>query len=142
MKEICKDLFEMTCPLAQCISSDFALGAGIALEFRGMGVKKQLIKNFKKNNWNGNGYCLCTKADNNQTVYNLVTKQYYYMKPNYSTITSALIDMKNQLIANGEIEIAMPMIGCGLDRLQWDKVKNIIENIFNDTNIDITICYK
>ena len=142
MKEIHKDLFKMECPLAHCISSDFAMGAGIALNFRRMGVEKQLKKNFKKNNWNGTGYCLRAMADNGHVVYNLVTKQYYYMKPNYNTLTSALVDMKRQLIENGETEIAMPMIGCGLDKLRWNKVKNIIETIFNDTDINVTICYK
>ena len=44
MKEIRKDLFEMTCPLAHCISSDFALGAGIAVMFRRMGVKRTLTR--------------------------------------------------------------------------------------------------
>ena len=33
--------------------------------------------------------------------------------------TGELVDKK--------IKLAMPRIGCGLDRLQWDKVKQIIE---------------
>jgi hypothetical protein len=34
----------------------------------------------------------------------------------------------------------MPLIGCGLDRLRWDKVRNIVENVFADTDIDILVC--
>lgn len=64
------------------------------------------------------------------------------MKPTYKTLKSALLDLKRQLIKNSEPEIAMPMIGCGLDKLQWAKVKAIIEEVFDNTNIDVTICYK
>ena len=49
---------------------------------------------------------------------------------------------QNAIIENGETEIAMSMIGCGLDKLRWNKVKNNIETIFNDTDINVTICYK
>lgn len=31
----------------------------------------------------------------------------------------------------------MPKIGCGLDRLQWDKVKEIIINTFKDIDLEI-----
>ena len=64
------------------------------------------------------------------------------MKPTYKTLKSALLDLKQQLIENGETEIAMPMIGCGLDKLQWDKVEAMIEEVFDNTSIDVTICYK
>ena len=141
MKEICENLFEMACPLAHCISADFAMGAGIAFTFRAMGIKKELIKNYKKDKWAGEGYCLRTIGDNGQVVYNLITKQYYYMKPTYKTLKSALLDLKRQLIKNSEPEIAMPMIGCGLDKLQWVKVKAMIEEVFDNTDINVTICY-
>jgi hypothetical protein len=34
----------------------------------------------------------------------------------------------------------MPEIGCGLDKLQWGKVKEIINNEFYNTPIEITVC--
>lgn len=37
--------------------------------------------------------------------------------------------------------IAMPKIGCGLDKLEWSKVKAIIEEVFAGTDIEILICY-
>lgn len=37
--------------------------------------------------------------------------------------------------------IAMPKIGCGLDRLSWDKVEPMIKEIFKDLDIEIIICY-
>ena len=29
---------------------------------------------------------------------------------------------------------------CGLDKLEWDKVKDVIEDVFENTNIEILIC--
>ena len=48
--------------------------------------------------------------------------------------------MKLISIQNGIRKIAMPIIGCGLDGLKWDKVSTIIKNIFNNTDIEILIC--
>ena len=39
-------------------------------------------------------------------------------------------------------KISMPRIGCGLDRLQWDKVKDILMSLFEDADCDILICYQ
>jgi hypothetical protein len=37
-------------------------------------------------------------------------------------------------------KLAMPLIGCGLDKLEWANVKDIIEDVFNDMNIEILVC--
>lgn len=39
-------------------------------------------------------------------------------------------------------KIAMPTIGCGLDRLQWDKVSEIIKEVFKDSDLEILVCKK
>jgi hypothetical protein len=36
----------------------------------------------------------------------------------------------------------MPMIGCGLDKLNWDKVKKLIEKNFKDKQMLITVYKK
>jgi hypothetical protein len=36
--------------------------------------------------------------------------------------------------------LAMPKIGCGLDRLQWGRVSEMLKEIFSDYDIDIIIC--
>ena len=38
-------------------------------------------------------------------------------------------------------KLAMPCIGCGLDKLKWEKVREIIKEIFEDMDIEILICY-
>jgi len=37
-------------------------------------------------------------------------------------------------------QLAMPMIGTGLDKLSWDVVSNLIDEIFKSTDIQIQIC--
>lgn len=136
----CKmDLFKVSSDnfLVHCISSDFAMGAGIAVSFRNRGVKQYLQTHYHQK-WNKYGYCLLSPIQGYKGVCNLVTKNYYYHKPTYTTITEALMDMKSQL--PNDCKIAMPYIGCGLDKLEWEKVKNIILDVFNDTNVEISVC--
>ena len=49
--------------------------------------------------------------------------------------------MKEHILKYNVKEIAMPQIGIGLDRLEWGKVKEIIYDLFSDTNIRM-IVYK
>ena len=37
-------------------------------------------------------------------------------------------------------KVAMPVIGCGLDKLEWYKVSGIIKEVFADTDIEILVC--
>lgn len=46
------------------------------------------------------------------------------------------------IMSDENVKFAMPRIGCGLDRLQWDKVKTIIEEVFADTDVEILVCVK
>jgi O-acetyl-ADP-ribose deacetylase (regulator of RNase III) len=48
--------------------------------------------------------------------------------------------MKEQIDYLGITKLAMPRIGCGLDRLQWTNVYDIICEVFEDMNIEIVIC--
>lgn len=123
--------------LCHCISSDFALGAGIAKEFAKMGVKKALCENFPKQ-WQGRGYCLITET-NGITVANLVTKERYFHKPTLETLLQALENLRKQALEMKLTRIAMPKIGCGLDRLDWTAVREIIREVFADIGIEILV---
>ena len=52
-----------------------------------------------------------------------------------------LEELKSCCVRNDIFYIAMPKIGCGLDKLEWSKVKAIIEEVFAGTDIEILICY-
>lgn len=130
--------YENDYALAHCISADFALGAGIAKFFQARYSTRDELRQRFPHNWNGKGYCLLT---NNDHVFNLVTKNRYFEKPTLTTIESALMHMKEIAEEKNIYKIAMPRIGCGLDRLDWMEVKQIIINIFMATDFDIRIVY-
>ena len=73
--------------LAHCISADFALGKGIALEFdRRYDVKRKLklynpnyLSWYKENNIGGDAIIV-------DSIINLVTKEKFYHKPTYRTL--------------------------------------------------------
>lgn len=134
--------------LAHCISADYALGAGIAKIFEEKyGVKTSLLAKYTKNVWDGSGRCEFTAGGTaedgtgSRTVANLITKEKYYYKPTYKTLRQALEDMRNKLPAYGAKKIGMPLIGCGLDKLKWEKVLEMIKEVFADTDYEILVCY-
>lgn len=124
--------------LCHCISADFALGAGIAKKFAEMGVKKELVREYSDPLPYSPEYCLYTAATKWRGEYNLVTKDKYYQKPTLKSMRRAIESMK-QLVYDGE-KIAMPKIGCGLDRLNWKDVESIIKEVFADTDAEILVC--
>ena len=68
-----------------------------------------------------------------------VTKEKYYHKPTYNSLQSSLTAMRDHCVSHGVTSISMPRIGCGLDGLQWPKVKNIIIQVFQDTDVKLTV---
>ena len=71
-----------------------------------------------------------------------MTKDKYWHKPTLNSLLSALYDMKELCKKNNITKLAMPRIGCGLDRLNWSEVKQQIIYCFQDTEIEILVCIK
>lgn len=120
-----------------CISADFALGAGIAKKFAELGVRESLINLYAPYEWNEEGKCLFTSATE-WGEFNLVTKEKFWHKPTLLTLRQSLDSLKEHRI-DGD-KIAMPKIGCGLDRLKWTEVEKIIKDVFTDTDVEILVC--
>jgi hypothetical protein len=146
-----RDLFALPAEymLVHCISADFAMGAGIAKQFTRLGIREALLRGemlgipHVQGEFEGRGYCLFAGAEGCAwTVANLVTKQRYFHKPTYQTLTDALLDLKGGLETDfpDVRKLGMPLIGCGLDRLQWERVSGIILDIFRDTDTEILVC--
>lgn len=73
-------------------------------------------------------------------VFNLITKERYFRKPTIITMRLALEKMKQICLENNIKKIAMPVIGCGLDRLNWNDVSEQIKSIFTDMHVEILVC--
>lgn len=116
--------------IVHCISNDWALGAGIA---------KQLKVEFKipKINNTKVGMCVPTFCENS-IILNLITKEKYFQKPTYSSLETSLVSLSN-LDQFKDRTLIMPKIGCGLDKLSWNKVEVLISKILTDR--DIIVCY-
>ncbi|XP_026188014.1 ADP-ribose glycohydrolase OARD1 isoform X2 [Mastacembelus armatus] len=127
------DLF--SCPedeaLAHCISEDCRMGAGIAVQFKQKFRRVAELKGQKKKM----GQCAVLDSDGRFVYYLEKASQ----KPTYHSLTLSLEDMKSHCVENGVTRISMPRIGCGLDRLKWARVSEILEQVFNNTNISITV---
>lgn len=141
IREEKRDLF--TVPqgyyLAHCISGDYALGAGIAKQFVEVyNMRFKLHKNFPIPD--GEKSANVGEALLVDNVFNLVTKARCFHKPTYDTLYDTLVDMRDQCEDLDITKLAIPYIGCGLDRLEWDYVKDVVEDVFEDTDIEILVC--
>lgn len=141
-KEEYRDLF--TVPedyyLAHCISADFGMGKGIVVEFnKRFDMKNKLQEKYPNFVNDFHHYKYGGMALIEGRVINLVTKERYWQKPTYETLKQALNVAKLRL-PNDCKKIAMPIIGCGLDKLNWNEVSRQIKDIFADTDIEILVC--
>ncbi|KAM6333558.1 ADP-ribose glycohydrolase OARD1 isoform 3-T4 [Alca torda] len=130
------DLF--SCPqtdaLAHCISEDCRMGAGIAVLFKKkFGGVQELLDQQKKT-----GEVAVLQRED-RYIYYLITKKKVSHKPTYDSMRKSLEAMKAHCLNNGVTDISMPRIGCGLDGLDWNKVSAILDQVFEDTDIKITV---
>ena len=141
-KEEVRDLFSVSEDyyLAHCISADFGMGKGIVVEFnKRFDIKNKLQTKYPNfvNDFHHHRYGGMALIEGR--VINLITKERYWQKPTYETLRNALNIAKIRLPLDCK-KIAMPVIGCGLDRLEWSKVSDIIKDVFSDTDIEILVC--
>lgn len=152
---------------AHCISNDCAMGAGVVLAFRDVfpGLKAACMNyiNVAAHDTlkitsdgcasrfvNERGIYMPYRHKDGEVgiVYNMFTKDRYWHKAGkgmtYETyllnLKESLQSIKAMMIQNQETKLAMPMIGCGLDKCKWEDVRVVIFEVFNNTDFDITIC--
>ncbi|XP_044269461.1 uncharacterized protein LOC123014415 [Tribolium madens] len=136
-KEIVSNLFEMPddYSLAHCVAEDMNMGSGIAVQFR---------RDFKRVdellNQHQEPGGLAVLEHDGRYIYYLVTKRLSSGKPTYGTLFSSLQKLRTHMVHNNVRKLAIPRIGCGLDRLQWDNVKFMLEFIFKEIDVEIVVC--
>jgi len=138
------DIFELDTNwvLGHCISADYKMGKGIALEFNEhFNMKYQLIKDGRHKFPAVVGFDNLGK-NKDQVVFNIVTKEKFRDKPTYSNFRKSIELLKEDLIDYNFKRIALPKIGTGLDGLKWATVKRHIHEVFEDTDIEILIIDK
>jgi hypothetical protein len=73
-------------------------------------------------------------------VFYLITKAVYRDKPTYESLAGSLESMKVLCEVLGVNRIGIPRLGCGLDGLQWEQVREILLNVFAGTGMEIVVC--
>ena len=74
-----------------------------------------------------------------KNVISLITKEHRGDIVQYSTIKKGLNKVKKYMEENNIHYLAMPRICCGYEKLEWERVKDIINDVFIDCKIPITI---
>ncbi|MGL5702923.1 MAG: reverse transcriptase domain-containing protein [Cetobacterium sp.] len=121
-------------PLAHCVSADCAYGAGIAKQFKQKYGTDKVVRQNK-----GPGDCVVTKEDDGRLIFHLITKECCNDLPTYDCLTESLKQMRDWCVENNIKSVSVPRLGCGLDRLDFDKVRRILRQVFTDVDIKITI---
>ncbi|XP_062997295.1 ADP-ribose glycohydrolase OARD1 isoform X2 [Elgaria multicarinata webbii] len=110
------------------------MSAGIAAIFKKkFGGVQEILSQQKKT-----GDVAVLKREN-RYVYYLISKDKYFHKPTYGNLQKSLEAMKIHCQNNAVTCVSMPKIGCGLDRLDWSKVSTMLEEVFEDTDVNIIV---
>lgn len=67
------------------------------------------------------------------------TKNFWKDPSDLKLIEKSTLQLKELMIAKPELKIAMPKVGCGNGKLNWDEVAPIINKIFKDLEERIVI---
>ena len=75
------------------------------------------------------------------TIINFPTKNHYKKPSKYKYIELGLRALREYLIDNPGKKISIPALGCRNGKLEWEKVKKLIEKYLSDlsTDSDITV---
>nr|CAG4712656.1 unnamed protein product [Naegleria fowleri] len=105
--------------MCHCVSVNLNMGAGIATLFKQRFGRVQELKD--------------QKAQIGQVA------TLYLQEENMCIYLEA---MKKHMLQHDVNELAIPLLGCGLDRLEWEKVQPIIVELFSDMPQFKIIVYK
>lgn len=120
--------------LVNTVNTVGVMGKGIALLF-----KERFVLNFKlykKACENGEvkvGKMFITKTEQLTTPYyiiNFPTKRHWRQRSQYAFVSEGLKDLVQQIQKLNISSIAIPPLGCGNGGLEWDKVRELIEEAF------------
>lgn len=139
------------CVICHCISADAAMGAGVALALvrKYPDLKSTVQSVLKTTHLNTSVGHVVFYADSysHTLIANMVTKQNYWNKSTtmpsghyLKNLRECLENVRNVMDGLNEKKLVMPKIGCGLDRCSWNDVLQLIDEVFGNSDIEITVC--
>ncbi|KAG5862127.1 hypothetical protein JTB14_034073 [Gonioctena quinquepunctata] len=120
--------------LAHCVSQDLAMGKVIALQFRNIYGSVETLQQQQKH--------IGEVAELNlpeRNIHYLVTKSLHYEKSSYKSMWNASSGLRNCCVKNQKTLLAIPKIGSGIDGFAWEKVQEMREFIFHNSNIELCV---
>ncbi|KAL4134764.1 hypothetical protein QTP88_006479 [Uroleucon formosanum] len=139
VREVNGDIFDTSSDvsLVHCVSGDLNMSRGLALQFRRkFGQVTQLRGQQKKLTE------IAYIRQDERMVFYLITKEYYRQKPSYEKFYKSLQNLKEACMEHKITTLACPRLGCGLDGLKWEVVRNMLRYIFRDSPIYIRVYSK
>ena len=129
------NLLEAQTSLAHCVSKDLKMFKGLARSFSDKfpGQADELKKMSLEV-----GELGAIKVDE-RFIYHLIIKEKVTEQPKYYPLKDALVKLKEHMVENEITEVSLPKIGTGMNQLSWPAVKMMIEEVFEDTDLKITI---
>uniref|UniRef100_A0A8C4Q011 Macro domain-containing protein n=1 Tax=Eptatretus burgeri TaxID=7764 RepID=A0A8C4Q011_EPTBU len=79
------------------------------------------------------------KKTGTRFVYDLITKESADLRSMCTSLKESLEAMKNHCIAHGLTKVSIPKNGCGLENLNWETVLKILEEVFQETDTNISV---
>jgi O-acetyl-ADP-ribose deacetylase (regulator of RNase III) len=126
------DLLQTDDNIAHCVSEDFKMGLGIAKTI----TDKYGRDNLTKAKLYGIGHKKC----NSKYILYIVTKKNYWNKPTLEDIDISLANLSMFCKKNDITTLSIPKIACGLDKLNWSDVEQLIVKHLSP-HINITVYY-
>ncbi|KAH8302864.1 hypothetical protein KR044_011383 [Drosophila immigrans] len=136
IKEVNGDLFSAGADYAMChcVAADLRMGKGIAVKFRNKFGQMAALQQQKVQ---PGGVAILKHQG--RYIYNLITKQSSWGKPTYQLLHSSLTAMREHMLKHEVHKLALPRIGCGLDGLNWPKVKDMLCEIFEADAVELVV---
>ncbi|KXJ09089.1 ADP-ribose glycohydrolase OARD1 [Exaiptasia diaphana] len=116
------------------VSADFEMHRGIARDFKKTFGKVDELKEQKKS---VGEVAVLKRNDHNSFVYHLLVRERWWDQASKETYHSSITAMKEHCIDNGITELAVPRLGTGDDGMNWDVIKEILDQVFDGTGITI-----
>ena len=118
--------------------ADFKLGAGIARNIKQRfptqyPYKEAIASEVIWPQWITESQCF---------VYHLITKARYFHKPTYKALRVSFQAKQRHAQSNNVQRISLPQIVCGFDKLNWQKIRQLIHEVFQPRSIDLAVILK
>ncbi|XP_060869827.1 ADP-ribose glycohydrolase OARD1-like [Metopolophium dirhodum] len=130
-----------TFAVAHCVSEDFQMSRGVAVQFKlNYGHVSVLLDQRVRV---GGVAELRVDQKNYFYIFYLVTKVLYHHKPTLQSLATTLVQLRDRLKELSISSLIIPKLGCKLDERNWYQVHDLLKTTFNGSDglqLKVTVC--